>query len=148
MVDLRNPLRHAHVVRVFRLKQEFEARVCKAHFVATNPSIGAQPCKNWIPFSYQPQPSLFIDSSGICWRLIDSLDEIVVQIRRANRDLRLFQSKHSIVVPRGLPKSDKSNGVPATSRTISLFGLSNQPGNLRLKQAGNRFLSLEHDRVQ
>src|ERR1700690_1029572 len=100
MVDLRHPLRHAHVIRIFSFEEELKERTREYAIEAANAPIGSKFRQGRVPVKDELHSCLRIHENSI-WTgsAVHSLDEIVIEIRRANRHLSLFQNKHPIVMP-------------------------------------------------
>ena len=91
-----NPLRHTHVVGIFRLEQELENSSGKQ---MADCSIGAQLSQRWIPVSDEPEPRFLIDSNGF-GSSVHRFDQVIVEIWRPHRHLGLLQVQYTVVVPR------------------------------------------------
>src|SRR5438105_3789807 len=96
VVDSRHPLGHAHVVRVFSFKEELQERARKYAIGAANAPIGTEFRQNWASILDELKPCFLIRSNSRTRGPVHSLDDIIVEIRRANSYLSLLQAQHSI----------------------------------------------------
>jgi hypothetical protein len=116
VVDSCHPLRHSHVICIFGFKEELVKTAREYATDATNTSIRSQFYQHRVSIVDELKPCFLIGSNGGRTRSpVHSLDEIVVEMRRANRHLTLFQAKHAIVMPGGLAKCHKRDWMDLAS---------------------------------
>src|SRR5438309_2910448 len=144
MINSSHPLRHAVVVSIFRLERKFLET--SKHRPTADTAIGPHPPQNRIAVLDQPQTNVAALRAATRGTE-DHSDKIVVEVWRAYGELSLFQRENSVVIPRGLTESSKSDGVQATQLIVCVCCMANVRKNLRAEQSGESFSWLEHNRL-
>src|SRR6266478_1285495 len=115
MIYLGHPLRHSHVIRILRLKLEFEDTAVghprKAPQLSPHSAVSSNAKEFPIPVSNQSETILVTGKSGL-WRLKYGAHQVVVQKGSPQGELSLFERMYPEVVPWALLENGKRNGVP------------------------------------
>ncbi len=90
MIHLRNPLWHPVVVGVFCLEQKLKESVGDRGFHIAEAAIRPQLRQGGISLADEPYSAFLIDRNR-ARRFVDGSNQFVVEIRRADAYLRLFQ---------------------------------------------------------
>ena len=106
MVQLRDPLRHTVVIGVFRLEEELQEAVADDVVETANPAVGRKCAKGGAAIACESQPAFLVDRNRTRGS-VDGLDQLIVEIRCADRHLRLLETKHAVMMPRRLAERHK-----------------------------------------
>src|SRR6267154_1217747 len=152
MVDLCDPLGHAIVVCIFRPERELEpASGDGAEHSPGGPSqapVSSDLAQGSASIGYEPGAIFAVFKNvhlckGRIRRAESRPDEVIIEVRRSQGNLSLLQSKKAVMVPGGLPESDKGKGVPLNNFGIGQVGRMDMGKKLRTKQAWRWFHGLE-----
>src|ERR1017187_8467707 len=150
MIHLRDLLQHAVIVGIFGLKCELEVGSADGASEAirvAHPPIRAEFYKGRVAAPEEPQPGFLVNPKDV-GSSIYGLNEIIIEVWRADSYLGLFHPKESIVVPRSLTECDKRHRVGTAHCIVSFSCSTNLILDLRLEQSRGRIPRLEHDGVQ
>src|SRR5437016_4194515 len=126
VIDSRHPLGHSHIIGVFSFEEELEVPVAENAIQPGYATISSYSCQSGISIADELDSCLRVYCEHVRpWGPVHSLDEIIVEIGRANTYLRLFQAEHAIVVPRRLPKCHERNWMYLTIRSVGLYSRGN-----------------------
>src|SRR5215467_6008183 len=110
MINSRDPLRHAHVIGVFRFKLELEegagSFAYKPVSFAADTAIGRNARQGRVAVGNQAQGDIIIREGGV-GSAKNGADQVVVYVRRAQRELGLFESQDAVVMPGALLERGK-----------------------------------------
>src|ERR1700683_5645956 len=135
MIDPGQPLRHSVVVGILGLK-------CELLKLLVNPA-----CQTWLPAKAAIGTNPLHGGTAIANETYADIvgrgdqlgrakcraNEVIVEKRRAHRQLSLLQRQNPIVMPRRLSKRSKSGGMPLNESRISLASGSNLGKKTRTK---------------
>ena len=99
VVHLGHPLRHSVIVRVFSLEGELKKTTGDGVAHTSNAQISLQIGESRIAVADETQSAFSINRD---WTrsLIDGPDQLIIEVRRADRDLSLFETEHTKMMPR------------------------------------------------
>src|ERR1700674_15691 len=152
MIDPCEPLGHAIVVCIFRPERELKPTSgdgakhrpggsCQAP-VSSNSAKGGAPIGD-------QSGAIFavFENVGLCDGRIRGAesrpDKVIVEVRRPQGKLGLLQGKEAVVMPGGLPESNKGKRVPSHQPCICPLGLMDVGEELRTKKVWRWFRGLE-----
>ena len=96
-------------------------------------AIGPDLPKSSVPVGDQPQANIVVRAGGLR-RAEDRPDEVVVKVRCPQGELRLFQSKQAVMVPRGLPEHSKRKRVASKDPGVRLARRTDIGEKIRTEQ--------------